>query len=52
MPQQNQSGKLDESSSPVVNRVIQNNKDVQEPVNAPGNIKPGSQFNKTPVPVK
>jgi hypothetical protein len=49
MPQQNQSGKLGSSSSPVVNRVIQNSKNVQQPVNVPGAVK--TSFNKKPVKV-
>lgn len=47
MPQQNQSAKLGTSSSPMVNRVIQNNKNVQQPVPAPVCTK--NSFNKQPV---
>lgn len=47
MPQQNQSSKLGKSSSPVVNRVIQNNKNVQQPVSVPGITK--NSLNKQPV---
>ena len=47
MPQQNQSSKLGSSSSPIVNRVIQNNKNVQQPVQAPACVK--NSFNKHPV---
>lgn len=50
MPQQNQSGKLGKSSSPIVQRVIENNKNVQQPVSVPGNTKSG-QLNKQPVKV-
>lgn len=48
MPQQNQSSKLGKSSSPIVNRVIQNSKNCQQPVSAPGVVNSG-QFNKKPV---
>lgn len=48
MPQQNQSGKLGTSSSPIVNRVIQNSKNGQQPVSVPGVTKSG-QLNKQPV---
>jgi hypothetical protein len=48
MPQENQSGKLGKSSSPVVDRVIQNSKNVQQPVNVPGVTKSG-QYNKQPI---
>ena len=51
MPQINQSAKLGKSPSPVVNRVIENNKNVQQPVAVPGVTKSG-QFNKAPVSVK
>ena len=47
MPQQDMSRKLGKSSSPVVNRVIQNNKNVQQPVAVPGVVNNG-QFNKEP----
>lgn len=47
MPPINQSSKLGSSSSPIVNRVIQNNKNVQQPVNAPACTK--TSFNKQPV---
>lgn len=48
MPQQNQSSKLGKSSSPVVNRVIQNSKNGQQPVSVPGVVNSG-QYNKQPV---
>lgn len=50
MPQQNQSGKIGSSSSPVVNRVIDNNKNVQQPL--PVASATNQSFNKKPVPVK
>lgn len=48
MPQQNMSSKIGKSSSPVIERVIQNNKDVQQPVSVPGVCNSG-QYNKEPV---
>jgi len=48
MPQENQSSKLGSSSSPVVDRVIQNNKNVQQPVSVPAVVNSG-QYNKQPV---
>jgi len=45
MPQQNQSGKIGTSSSPVIQRIIDKNKNVQQPVAVPGNLSNG-QFNK------
>ena len=48
MPAQDQSSKLGKSSSPMVDRVIQNNKGNQAPVNVPGVTKAG-QYNKQPV---
>lgn len=39
---------LGKSSSPVINRVIQQNKNVQQPVAVPGVLKSG-QHNKQPV---
>lgn len=48
MPQQNQSGKIGKSSSPVIQRVIENNKNVQQKVNVPGVVNSG-QFNKKPI---
>jgi hypothetical protein len=47
MPQINQSGKIGKSSSPSIQRVINNNKNVQQPVNVPGITK--TQFNKSPI---
>lgn len=44
MPQKDQSSKLGKSSSPVVNRVIQNSKGGQRPVSGTS-----SQFNKKPI---
>lgn len=51
MPQQNMSSKIGKSSSPVIQRVIENNKNVQQPVAVPGVTKSG-QFNKEPISVK
>jgi hypothetical protein len=48
MPQENMSGKIGTSPSPSINRVIQNNKNVQQPVSVPAVTKTG-QFNKQPV---
>jgi hypothetical protein len=48
MPQQDQSSKIGKSSSPVIQRVVDNNKNVQKPVSVPGVTKSG-QFNKAPV---
>lgn len=50
MPQQNMSSKIGKSSSPVAQRVIENNKNVQQPVSVPGVTKSG-QLNKQPVKV-
>lgn len=50
MPQKDMSKFLGKSSSPVVDRVIENSKNVQQPGTAPAIIK--EQFNKKPVPVK
>jgi len=47
MPQQDQSSKMGTSSSPIVNRVIQNSKGGQKPIN-PSNAA-STQFNKKPV---
>ena len=47
MPQEDMSSKLGKSSSPVVNRVIENNKNVQQPVSAPTCVN--DSFNKKPV---
>ena len=47
MPQQDMSSKIGKSSSPVIERVIQNNKNVQQPVPVPGVTKSG-QYNKQP----
>lgn len=48
MPQENMSSKIGTSSSPVVNRVIQNNKNVQAVVPVPSVVNNG-QLNKQPV---
>jgi hypothetical protein len=46
MPQENQSKRIGKSPSPMINRVIANNKNVQQPVGT----KPGNkQFNRQPV---
>jgi hypothetical protein len=52
-PQQNQSDKIGTSSSPVIAEVINNNKNVQQPVDVPGVVNSG-QLNKqtVTVPVK
>ncbi len=50
MPQENQSSKLGNSTSPVMDRVIQNNKNVQQPVTVPSVVNKG-QYNKTTVSV-
>ena len=50
MPQQDMSSKIGKSSSPIVERVIQNNKDVQAPVN-PATVTKSGQLNKQPVKV-
>lgn len=50
MPQQNFSDKIGTSPSPNVNSVIQNSKDVQQPVQVPDVVNNG-QFNKKPVSV-
>lgn len=44
MPQQDMSSKIGKSSSPVMQRVIDNNKNVQQPVSGPKHPQP--------VPVK
>jgi hypothetical protein len=49
MPQINQSGKIGKSSSPVIQRVIDNNKNVQQPVPVPGIVN--KDFGKKPVKV-
>jgi hypothetical protein len=49
MPQKDQSDKIGKSSSPVIQRVIQNNENVQKPVSVPGVTKGTGQFNKDPV---
>lgn len=48
MPQQNMSGKIGKSSSPVIQRVIENNKNVQQPTPVPGVVTSG-QYNKEPI---
>ena len=50
MPQENQSGKLGNSPSKVHESVIQNSKNVQQPVSVPAVTKSG-QYNKEPVKV-
>lgn len=50
MPQQDMSSKIGKSSSPVIDRVIQNNKNVQKVVPVPGVVKSG-QYNKATVKV-
>lgn len=47
MPQENFSSKIGSSPSPSIQRVIENNKNVQAPVNVPGVVK--TQFNRQPV---
>lgn len=47
MPQQDMSKRIGKSSSPVVNRVIQNSKGGQAPVSVPGVVNSG-QYNKQP----
>lgn len=49
MPQQDMSSKIGKSSSPVIQKVIDNNKNVQAPVAVPGAVK--TSFNKEPVSV-
>jgi len=49
MPQQNMSKKLGSSSSPIVNRVLQNNKNVQQPC---GSAKAAIAGKHTNSPVK
>ena len=39
MPQKDMSSKIGKSSSPIVNKVIQYNKNVQQPGKAPGIVK-------------
>jgi hypothetical protein len=48
MPQKDMSSKIGKSSSPVIQRVIENNKNVQAVVPVPGSVKSG-QFNKAPI---
>jgi hypothetical protein len=47
MPQEDMSGKIGKSSSPVIQRVIENNKDVQRPVSVPAVVNK-DQYNKEP----
>jgi hypothetical protein len=47
MPQKDMSSKLGKSSSPIVNRVIQNSKNVQQPL--PCNTATKEAFNKKPI---
>ena len=49
MPQQKMGSKLGQSSSPIANRVIQNSKENQTPVNPSTAHNPGTQLNKQPV---
>lgn len=51
MPQEDMSSKIGKSSSPIIQRVIENNKNVQKTVPVPGVVKSG-QFNKQTVPCK
>ena len=51
VPQKDFSSKIGKSSSPVVQRVIDNNKNVQQVRPVPGVVKT-DQFNKKPVSVK
>jgi hypothetical protein len=46
MPQQDMSSKLGTSSSPIVNKVIEKNKDVQKPL--PVNTATQQAYNKEP----
>lgn len=45
MPQKDMSKQIGKSSSPIIQRVIEKNKNVQAPVNCPGVVKSG-QLNK------
>jgi len=47
MPQKDMTSKLGTSSSPIVNRVIENSKNGQQPVAVPGITK--TSFQKSPV---
>ena len=47
MPQKDFSSQIGSSPSPSIQRVIENNKNVQAPVAVPGIVK--TQFNKEPV---
>jgi hypothetical protein len=51
MPQKDLSSQIGKSSSPIIQRVIENNKNVQATVPVPGVTKSG-QLNKKTVPVK
>lgn len=48
MPQENMSSRIGKSSSPVINRVIQSNKNVQQPLGAPAQAV-AAAYNKKPV---
>ncbi len=48
MPQEDFSSKIGKSSSPIIERVIENNKNVQAPCPAPAQAVNDS-FNKKPV---
>lgn len=48
MPQKDMSSMIGKSSSPVINRVVQANKNVQAPVSVPAVVNSG-QKNKQPV---
>lgn len=48
MPQENFSSKIGSSPSPSIERVVENNKNVQQPVQVPAVINNG-QFNKQPI---
>lgn len=47
MPQADMSSKIGKSSSPSIQRVIENNKNVQATVPAPGIVK--TSFQKSPI---
>jgi len=50
MPQQDFSSKIGKSSSPVIQKVVDNSKNVQAPVVVPGVVNNG-QYNKQPVSI-
>ena len=51
MPQQSQKGRIGSSPSPVMEKVIKNNIDVQKPVPVPGATTAQHEFNKQPCPL-